>query len=132
MTDTHRDSRGRFLPGNKIGRGRAHGTRIMLGQALVETLAADFAIHGGEAVREVRESRPVDYVKICLSLLPKDYTLTINPIADLTDDELHTRLHQLNAVLAEDEGGATGGVGGDGAPPKEGELEPIPALPPPE
>lgn len=131
MTDANRDSRGRFLPGNTFSRGRVQGARNVLGHSLIEALAADFTTHGGDAVREVREARPVDYLKICLSLLPKDYTLTINPIADLSDDELHARLQELNTALTEDARGAFGGDGRDGAAAEDHEPGSLQSLPAP-
>lgn len=131
MTDAYRDSRGRFLPGNAFGKGRAIGSRNHLGKALIEALVDDFDVHGTATVELVRETRPVDYLKICLSLIPKDYTLTINPITDLTDDELHARLRTLDNVLTLSERGTPGGDGGTGAAETDCQSPALPALPAP-
>lgn len=129
--EPYRDSRGRFLPGHPYAHGRRTGAKNRVGTALLEALAMDFEFHGAEVVERVREDRPVDYLKICLSVLPKDVTLTLNPLADLSDEDLYARLYELDHALAEHSGGAGGPDGGTAAAGEDGPVEHLQALPPP-
>ena len=62
----------RFQPGqsgNPLG-SRAK-CRFRLSEAFVRGLWRDFQKHGPEAIAEVREKRPQDYLKIVASLVPR-------------------------------------------------------------
>jgi uncharacterized pyridoxal phosphate-containing UPF0001 family protein len=45
--------------------------RNQLGEALVADLYADWLQHGAEAIRQVRESRPVEYLKVVAVIVSK-------------------------------------------------------------
>lgn len=132
MTDPIRDARGRFLPGHNYSQGKSRGARNRVGSALLHAIADDFEVHGIDVVQKVREDRPVDYLKICISLLPKDLTLNINPMVEMSDDELHARMLDLDDTLTSHIGGTFDGDGGVGASHEDGAIEHIPALPTPE
>jgi hypothetical protein len=72
-----RDSKGRFLPGNKDG-GRPKGARNLLGEAMLSDLYDDWLQHGAEVIRKVRESRPADYLKIVAMIVSKAEDLSLD------------------------------------------------------
>lgn len=57
-------------------RGRPKGSRHKLGEDFLKALQQDFATHGANAIVEVREARPQDYLKIIASILPKEIDLS--------------------------------------------------------
>lgn len=73
-------------PGNPTGRGK--GTRNKLSAAFIEALAQDFTEHGAEAIRVARVERPIEYIKVVASLLPKEFEITDNRLKDIDDSEL--------------------------------------------
>jgi hypothetical protein len=55
----------------------------------LEEIAKDFEAHGAEAVKIARMERPVEYLRVVASLLPKEFEITTTTIAnELSDDEL--------------------------------------------
>ena len=76
-----------FQPGHKSG-GRVKGARNKLSMAFVEALAAEFAEHGAEAIRICRIERPAEFIKIIASIMPKEFEITDNRLAAITDEEL--------------------------------------------
>ena len=74
MTDT------RFRPGDpriKTG-GRRKGSRDRIATAFLKALAADFEEHGAEAVKIARVERPVEYLRVVASLLPREFEINDN------------------------------------------------------
>jgi hypothetical protein len=69
----------RFLPGNSGLPGRPKGARNKLAEAMIEDLYQDWKAHGIEAIRECRETRPSDYLKIVAMIVSK-------ATEDFTDD----------------------------------------------
>ena len=79
----------RFKPGHPAQGGRRKGSRTRIATALLEEIAKDFEAHGAEAVKIARVERPVEYLRVVASLLPKEFEITTTTIAnELTDDEL--------------------------------------------
>lgn len=132
MTHIQRDARGRFLPGHNFSQGKSRGARNRIGTALLENIADDFEKHGSQVVQVVREERPVDYLKICLSVLPKDLTLTINPLDTLSDEDLYARAQELHRAYTCHIGRADCDDGGIAAADDNSTLAKLPALPAPE
>jgi hypothetical protein len=114
------ETSGRFISGN-IGGGRPKGARNKLGEAFVEALSESFAAHGPETIETVRVEKPDQYLKVIASLLPKDHTITINNLDEMTDDELAERVRTLASQLAPFLPGGTGiaDEGANGAPGEE-------------
>jgi hypothetical protein len=75
--------------------GRPKGSRNKLGEEFIQALAADFEEHGVAVIRQVRETRPEVYLKVVAALLPKDVNLSVDPYAEMTDEQLLRRLDQL-------------------------------------
>ena len=71
----------------KLG-GRKKGTRDRISTALLEAIAKDFEEFGAEAVKIARIERPVEYLRVVASLLPKEFEITDNRLKDIPDDEL--------------------------------------------
>ena len=98
---------GRFLTGN-IGCGRSKGSRNKLGEDFIKALHDDFEQHGIDAIAQVRQERPQDYIKVIAGLLPKEIRLTDE--RELTDEELNKRIRDLASVLGDYLSGEAGNV----------------------
>ena len=85
---------------SKSGRKRPKKT---LGDDFVEAVRADFRSHGAGVIAAVRADKPDQYLKIVLSVLPKDLPkglhAEINHLDALSDDEIRSRIRGLEAVL---------------------------------
>ena len=85
---------------SKSGRKRPKKT---LGDDFVEAVRADFRSHGAGVIAAVRADKPDQYLKIVLSVLPKDLPkglhVEINHLDALSDDEIRSRIRGLEAVL---------------------------------
>ena len=80
---------GSFKPGNTGGPGRPVGARSKLNELAVALLHEDFAKHGADVIRRVRERKPEVYLASVVSLLPKQSQIEKRtPFDDLTDAEL--------------------------------------------
>jgi hypothetical protein len=55
---------GRFLVGTSGMSGRPRGSRNKLSEAMLADLYADWKAHGTQAIEEVRERRPWEYLRI--------------------------------------------------------------------
>ncbi|WP_245445764.1 hypothetical protein [Mesorhizobium kowhaii] len=103
-----------------VRKSRPKRARKTLGDDFLAAVRADFRAHGAGVIAEVRADKPDQYLKIVLSVLPKDLHVSINQLDALSDDEIRSRIRGLEAVLKpflEDLGGedgisgAAGGVG---------------------
>ena len=77
--------------------GRPKGSRNKLSEDFVAALYDDFQDHGSAAIAACRAEKPDVYVRVIASLLPKDMTIKVQQLDDLTDDQLMRKL----AVLTE-------------------------------
>jgi len=88
----------RFQPGRPKTGGRRKGSRDRIATALLEAIAEDFEKFGMEAVIIARKERPVEYLRVVASLLPRELEVTHhNSLRDLTDEELDIFVAQLRA-----------------------------------
>src|SRR5262245_32606105 len=72
MTEVHpeRDEKtGRFLTGNSGGPGRTKSSRNRFSEAFIADLYEHWKAHGIQAIREVRESRPAEFLRICAMIV---------------------------------------------------------------
>ena len=83
-----------FKPGQAKSGGRRKGSRDKIATALLEAIAKDFEEFGQEAVKIARVERPVEYLRVVASLLPKEFEITDNRLKDIEDDELELLIEQ--------------------------------------
>src|SRR5262249_26406235 len=88
----------KFGLNNKCGRPK--GSRNKFSTQFVEALAADFHENGPDVIRIVRIEEPATYLKVCASLIPKEFTIETSEYADLSDQEVGELLEVVNALLA--------------------------------
>jgi hypothetical protein len=69
---------GRFLQGTTGLPGRPKGARNKLAEVMIDDLYRDWKAHGIEAIREVRETRPADYLKIVAMVVSKCVDLSMD------------------------------------------------------
>jgi hypothetical protein len=62
------------------------GLRAALGTIFITSLSRDFAANSEKVFKDLRENRPHEYLKIIMSLLPKE-ALAEKTLEDMTDDE---------------------------------------------
>ena len=75
-----------------------------LGQAvtrtLIDTLTADLAENCANVLKTVREDKPYDYLRIVVSLLPKELSATGSNLEEMTDEELGDILNAVRSLIA--------------------------------
>jgi hypothetical protein len=87
-------------PAPKIpGKSPPKRAKKTLGDEFLAAVRADFRAHGAGVIASVRADKPDQYLKIVLSVLPKDFDVTINHLDALSDDEIRQRIRGLEAVL---------------------------------
>ncbi|TPM38115.1 hypothetical protein [Mesorhizobium sp. B2-3-4] len=74
-------------------------TKKTLGDDFLAAVRADFRAHGAGVIAEVRADKPDQYLKIVLSVLPKDFDAAVNPLDSQSDEEIRSRIRALEAVL---------------------------------
>src|SRR5215467_9622269 len=72
--------------GNPLGRPK--GSRNRLGEQFVADLYSDWQAHGADVIRRVREERPDQYLKVVVSVLPKELHVKEQPLEEFSDEEL--------------------------------------------
>jgi hypothetical protein len=96
----------RFQPGNNSSNGkggRPLGSRNKLCKAMLEDLAADWREGGVAAIKMLRVENPTQYVRIMVSILPKEL-LFENTATELDDDQLAELIgHIREQLLARNE-----------------------------
>lgn len=90
--------------------GRPVAARNKLQGAFVNALAADFELHGKDAIERARIEDPIGYVKVVASLMPKQVEET-KPLDDLSDAELTAAIALLRSRLADAHGAGAGPAG---------------------
>jgi hypothetical protein len=86
-------------PFQKGNGGRPKGSRNALGEAFLEAMHEDFQEHGKSVIATVRAEKPDQYLKVIASILPKDLNVNVNNLNDLSDDELRSRIRDLETVI---------------------------------
>ena len=97
-----------FKKGGKGGPGRRPGLRIGFANSFLQAFQADFDEHGISVIESVRLSHPVDYLKICASIVPKAMVIQAQ-VTDARKSVTEYTTAELVALLTE--GGAAEGTG---------------------
>jgi hypothetical protein len=100
MASLRKANSGSFKVGNPGGPGRPVGARSKLNELAVALLQEDFAQHGADVIRHVREQKPEVYLASVVSLLPKRTEKIESPLVDISDDELAQLTEHLRAIRA--------------------------------
>jgi hypothetical protein len=90
-------SKEHLRPGSNGG-GRPLGSRNKLQGDFLKALAADFAEHGAGVIRIARIEKPVEYLKIIASVLPRELIVDQGILADLSDEELADHIAALQKL----------------------------------
>lgn len=91
-----------FQKGHPGGPGRPKGSRNKLSEDFLKALYDDFREHGPGVVAKVREDRPVAYLKVVASVIPKQVEIT-NVTDDLSDEMLEALITHVRASLEQPE-----------------------------
>jgi hypothetical protein len=76
-----------------------HRSRNRIAYKLIEALEKDFHEHGDEAIKIARIERPVEYLRIIASVIPKEFEITDSRLGELSDEELDAFIARLRAQL---------------------------------
>jgi hypothetical protein len=88
----------RFRPGESgQPASRPTGSRRRLLARFVDDLYRDWDKNGAKAIRTVRRTRPHEYLRAVIAILPKE--IKIEHGDEMTDDELDQEIRQLAAAL---------------------------------
>jgi hypothetical protein len=95
-----REENGRFIAGHSVGRPK--GARNKLAEAMIDDLYVDWKAHGIQAIRDVRETRPADYLKIVAMIVSKAEDLSLDSeIRDAAVEQIiEERRQQALAMIA--------------------------------
>ena len=105
---------------------RPKRSRRTLVDDFAAALRADFRTHGAGVIAAVRAEKPEQYLKVVLTMLPKDFSAkdfsdgvdaNQNSIEQLSDEEIRSRIRGLEASLRpflDSDAGISGPSGGTG------------------
>ena len=88
-----------FEKGRQKTGGRVKGSRNRIAYKLIEALEKDFEEHGEQAIKIARIERPVEYLRIIASVIPKEFEIVDGRLAELSDEELDVFIAKLRAQL---------------------------------
>lgn len=100
ISNEQKTGRKLFEPGNPGGPGRPKGSRNQLGEDFLKALHEDFTAHGIKTIAAARKKDPVQYLKTIASILPKELSVKIDPLDEMTHGELIARLRELDLLIS--------------------------------
>jgi hypothetical protein len=80
--------------------GRVAGSRNKLQATLIDALAKDFEEFGEGVIRIVRIEEPTNYLRICVSVLPKEFIVSESELDKMSDAELVEALQIVKQAKA--------------------------------
>jgi hypothetical protein len=81
------------------GSGRVKGSRNKISEAFLHDLATEWEASGPDALKIMAKDEPGNFVKVVAALLPKEFSIEDNRLADLNDEELDLLINELRAKL---------------------------------
>ncbi|CDX40004.1 conserved hypothetical protein [Mesorhizobium sp. SOD10] len=101
---------------------RPKRSRKTLVDDFAAALRADFRAHGAGVIAAVRAEKPEQYLKVVLTLLPKDFSedANQNSLEQLSDEEIRKRIRGLETSLRpflDSDADLSGAARGDGPTP---------------
>jgi hypothetical protein len=101
---------------------RPKRSRKTLVDDFAAALRADFRAHGAGVIAAVRAEKPEQYLKVVLTLLPKDFSedANQNSLEQLSDEEIRKRIRGLETSLRpflDSDADLSGAARGDGPAP---------------
>jgi hypothetical protein len=78
--------------------GRPKSARSKFSEAFLRDAYEVWLTHGKKALQATAENHPVEYLKLIVSLLPKEDHITESPMEGLTYDELGEIIEAIRAV----------------------------------
>jgi hypothetical protein len=82
---------------------RAKRPKKTLGDDFAAALRADFRAHGVGVIAAVRAEKPDQYLKVVLTMLPRDFAQGLdadnNTLERLSDEEIRSRIRGLEATV---------------------------------
>lgn len=82
---------------------RPKRSRKTLGDDFAAALRADFRAHGAGVIAAVRAEKPDQYLKVVLTMLPKEFSQGLdanqNSFGQLSDEEIRSRIRGLEAIV---------------------------------
>ncbi|SFP34976.1 hypothetical protein SAMN03159463_04057 [Mesorhizobium sp. NFR06] len=82
---------------------RPKRSKKTLGDDFAAALRADFRAHGAGVIAAVRAEKPDQYLKVVLTLLPKDFSERVDAdrtsLEQLSDEEIRSRIRGLETSL---------------------------------
>jgi hypothetical protein len=86
-----------FQPGNP---GRPKGSKNKLCEDFLGDVLEAWNDKGKQAITDMIDDKPGDFVKMVAGLVPKEMTLNVNDHSEMTDEQLAERIRNLAAQLA--------------------------------
>src|SRR5258706_12460961 len=76
------------------------GLRDALARKFIDTLTADFEQNCSTVIKTLREDKAYDYLRIVVSLLPKEIVVDDSQLEEMPDDELAAVLSAVRSLIA--------------------------------
>jgi ribulose bisphosphate carboxylase small subunit len=90
-----------FKPGQSGNpAGRPKGSRNKLGELFLSDLMADWEENGAKAIKDMREEKPGDYVKVVAATLPRELNVKVSELDELSDEQIARQLASIASQLA--------------------------------
>jgi hypothetical protein len=89
-----------FTPESAPRQGRMKGSRNKLAGDFLYALQREFEQHGEEAIRIVRVEKPVEFLKVIASVLPKEFEIIDSRLKEIPDEELDAFIELARRRLA--------------------------------
>jgi hypothetical protein len=100
-----------FQPGQPKTGGRARGVKNKLSHAFLTALLEDFQANGIEAIKICRIEKPSEYLRVIAHCLPRELSIEIGPLQEISDQELETLIANARNRLIDVSPNAGGGEG---------------------